>query len=271
MAKLSAVVITRNEERDIGRTLDALSFADEIVVVDSHSTDRTVEICAGRGARVLERTFDGYGSQKRFAVAQARHDWVLCVDADEVVSPELARSIRVLLLGEPPCAAYALRFHTVFMGRALARGSAEKHVRLFDRRRAGWNDAPVHERVEVRERIGTLAGVVLHTTARDLSEAILKLDAYTTRAAHDLHTRGHRPRSLASIVVSSSFHFFKHWLLRGQILNGVPGLAWAMLFATGSAVKHLKLLQLEAVSPDPLALELLHVQPGGELHGVELR
>jgi glycosyltransferase involved in cell wall biosynthesis len=117
-------VITRNEEREIGRTLDALSFADELVVVDSGSTDGTSAICRGRGARVIERAFDGYGPQKRFAVAQATHDWVLCIDADEVISPELADSIRTVLAGEPACAAYALRFLTVFMGRVLTRSTS---------------------------------------------------------------------------------------------------------------------------------------------------
>jgi glycosyltransferase involved in cell wall biosynthesis len=270
MRKLSAVVITRNEERDIGHTLDALAFADEVVVVDSCSTDRTADLCRGRGARVIERAFDGYGPQKRFAVAQATHDWVLCIDADEVVSPELAASIRAVLAGEPACAAYALRFHTVFMGRVLTRGCSEAHVRLFDRRRARWNDASVHERVEVAGPTGLLAGFVLHATARDLSEAIQKLDLYTTRSALELHARGARPRSLASIVASSAFHFFKHWILRGLVLNGVPGFAWAMLFAIGSAVKHFKVLQLAATSrPAPAQDEPCAPALGELLRGVE--
>src|SRR5512142_1819524 len=170
MPRLSAVVIAWNEEADIGRTLDAVRFADEVLVVDSGSTDRTVEICRSRGARVLEHAFEGYGPQKRWAVEQAQHDWVLCLDADEVPTPGLVAAVRGLLAGEPPFPAYRLTFHTVFMGRPLRRGAIGRrgHVRLFDRRRARWTDARVHEAVQVDGPVGSLAGVVHHHNVRDL-------------------------------------------------------------------------------------------------------
>ena len=244
MRRLSAVVITHNEERDVGRTLDALAFADELVVVDSNSTDRTVEVCRSRGARVVSHAFRGYGPQKRFAVSLASHDWVLCVDADEVVTPELARAIRGLLAteAEPPCAAYRVAFRSVFMGRALLHGARETHIRLFDRRRAGWDDAPVHESVLVEGETGTLPGLVLHYTARDVGEAIDKLNAYTTRAASD--RRGRPVRGTAVLLASGAYHFFRHFVLRRHFLNGVPGFTWAMLFAVGSVVKHVKAHEL---------------------------
>ncbi len=244
MRGLSAVVITHNEERDVARTLDALAFADEIVVVDSNSTDRTVEVCRSRGARVVSHAFRGYGPQKRFAVSLAAHDWVLCVDADEVVTPELARSIRALLSApeEPPCAAYRVVFRPVFMGQELVHGARETHVRLFDRRRAGWDDAPVHESVLTKGEIGTLPGLVLHETARDVAEAIDKLNAYTTRAASE--RRGRPVRGTAALLLSGAYHFFRHFVLRRQFLNGVPGFAWSMLFAVGSVVKHVKAHEL---------------------------
>src|SRR5512144_555758 len=116
MPRLSAVLIARNEEADIGRTLDAVRFADEILVVDSGSTDATVEVCRSRGARVVEHRFEGYGLQKRWAVEQASNDWVLCLDADEVPDATLVAGIRELMAGEPPLPAYRLTFHTVFMG-----------------------------------------------------------------------------------------------------------------------------------------------------------
>jgi glycosyltransferase involved in cell wall biosynthesis len=242
MERLSAVVITRNEERDIGATLDALAFADELLVVDSNSTDRTVEICAARGARVVLHPFRGYGAQKRFAVAAAAHDWVLCVDADEVVTPELGLAICRLLGSDapPPFAAYRLGFRTVFMGRPLRHGRRETHVRLFDRRRAGWNDASVHERVIVYDATGDLPGHVLHESARDVSEAIEKLNAYTSRAAAGGRRSG---RGSAALLAAGAYHFFRHFVLRRQFLNGVPGFAWSMLFAVGSVVKHLKMAE----------------------------
>ena len=251
MRRLSAVLITHNEERDVARTLDALAFADEIVVVDSHSTDRTVEVCRAYGARVVTHRFRGFGPQKQFAVSLATHDWVLCVDADEVVTPELARSIHELLSTEadPPCAAYRVPFRTVFMGRPLRHGARELHVRLFDRRRAGWDDASVHESVVVQGRIGTLAGHVLHATARDVAEAIEKLNAYTTRAANE--RRGRPVRGTATLLFAGIYHFFRHFLLRGQFLNGVPGFTLSMLLAVGSVVKHVKGHEL-APAPDAL-------------------
>jgi glycosyltransferase involved in cell wall biosynthesis len=252
LRRLSAVVITHNEERDVGRTLDALAFADEIVVVDSHSTDRTVEVCTARGARVVSHPFRGFGPQKRFAVGLAAHDWVLCVDADEVVTPELAQAIRALLAGEaePACGAYRVAFRSVFMGRPMVHGARETHVRLFDRRRAGWDDAPVHESVVVQGEVGTLPGLVLHETARDVSEAIHKLDHYTTRAADE--RRGRPTRGAAALLFSGAYHFFRHYVLRRQFLNGVPGFTWSMLIAVGSVVKHVKAQEL-ARAPEPAA------------------
>jgi glycosyltransferase involved in cell wall biosynthesis len=247
MPRLSTVIIARDEEADIGRSLDAVRFADEILVVDSGSTDRTVEICRSRGARVLEHGFEGYGPQKRWAVAQSSNDWVLCIDADEVLTPDLARAIRELLAGDPPLPAYRLTFHTVFMGRALSRGAIGRrgHVRLFDRRRARWNEARVHETVEVDGPVGSLPGVVHHHNVRDLSEAVVKLDRYSRLGAEELVRCGGRPRSAAALLALTPYHFLRHWLLNGNVLNGIPGFGWAFMLTATSVLKHLKVRELE--------------------------
>lgn len=253
MPKLSAVLITRNEERDVARTLRALSFADEVVVVDSGSTDRTVEVCRALGARVLTRPFDGFGAQKRWAVAQAANDWVLCVDADEVVTPELAASIRALLSsGEPPLGAYRFRFKTAFMGQVLEHGPVSRrlHVRLFDRRRAGWTDAAVHEQVRAEGAVGVLPGAVLHFTVRDLSESIGKMDAYSTLGARELIRRG-RGRGVLGLLLTTPIQFFKHYVLHQNFRNGVPGLAWSIMNAVGSVMKYLKARELAAGGSPP--------------------
>jgi glycosyltransferase involved in cell wall biosynthesis len=250
MPKLSAVLITHNEERDVGRTLAALTFVDEVVVVDSGSTDRTVEVCRAQGARVLTHAFEGFGAQKRWAVEQAAHDWVLCLDADEEVLPELADAIRALLgAGEPPCAAYRLRRKTVFMGQVLEHGPVSRDycVRLFDRRRAGWTAALVHEVVEVAGPVGDLPGAALHYTVRDLSESIGKMDAYSTLGAAELARRGKR-RSTLGLLLTTPFQFFRHYVLHQNFRNGVPGLAWSIMNAVGSVMKYLKARELAATA-----------------------
>ncbi len=264
MPRLSAVLIARNEEAAIGRTLDAVGFADELLVVDSGSTDRTVEICRSRGARVLEHGFEGYGPQKRWAVEQAQHDWVLCLDADEVPTPELARAVRELMSGDPPFPAYRLTVHTVVMGRPLQRGAIGRrgHVRLFDRRRARWTEARIHEAVHVDGKVGSLPGVVHHHNVRDLSEAVAKLDLYSRMGAEELVRRGRRPRGTAGLLLLAPYHFLRHWLLNGNVLNGVPGFAWAFMLTATSMMKHLKVRELDgrggAARPTQQASGLRH-------------
>jgi len=269
MPRLSAVLITRNEEADIGRALDAVRFADEILVVDSGSSDGTVDVCRSRGARVLEHRFEGYGPQKRWAVEQAQHDWVLCLDADEVPTPELVGAMRELMAGEPPFPAYRLTFHTVFMGRPLRRGAIGRrgHVRLFDRRRARWTEARVHEAVQVDGPIGSLAGVVRHYNVRDLSEAVAKLDVYSRMGAEELVRRGRRPRGTAALLALTPYHFLRHWLLNGNVLNGLAGFAWAFMLTATSMMKHLKVRELEgragvrAAAPRPEPDQALRTPP----------
>ncbi len=247
MPKLSAVLITLNEEARIGPTLDALSFADEIVVVDSGSTDRTKELCRARGARVLVHAFEGFGRQKRWATEQATHDWVLGLDADEVVTPELGRTIRALLdAGEPPCVAYRLQLQLVFMGRPFRHGalSRKRFLRLFDRRRVGWTDAAVHEKLAVDGPVGDLPGLVLHHTTRNLEDGVSKLNAYSSAGALALRARGKR-FSLVHALFLGPFHFLRHFVWERNFLNGVPGLAWSVLNATGSVMKRLKLHEIE--------------------------
>jgi len=245
MPKLSVTLIAQNESDRIGEVLDAIRCADEVLVVDGGSTDQTREICLSRGARVLERPFDGFAPQKRFAASQASHDWILNLDADEVMTPELNEEIRAIMAREEVAeAAFWVPMRLVFMGRAFRHGH-ESHVpklRLFDRRRAEYADKEVHEHIVARGTIGHLRHHGLHYSYRDLSHWVDKMNRYTTLGARSLGRGGAR-RSVARLVLTGPFHFLQDWIFRGHILDGVPGLCWSLLAGMARTVKYMKHLE----------------------------
>jgi glycosyltransferase involved in cell wall biosynthesis len=243
---LSVAMIVLDEEERIERTLAALHCADEVVVVDGGSSDRTREICRAHGCRVLERPFDDFGSQRRFAVGHCTHDWVLSLDADEVMSPELNASIRGLL-DQPdiPEAAFRIEMQLVFLGRPFRFGkhARERHVRLFDRTRAGYDGLEVHEGVAAAGPLGLLPGRVVHHSFRDIAHFLRKMDDYTTRGARSLARRGRSRHPLVTLL-AWPFYFVRSYLLQGNLLNGVPGLVWSFLFSLQPVIKYLKLDEL---------------------------
>ncbi|MFV1959560.1 MAG: glycosyltransferase family 2 protein, partial [Planctomycetota bacterium] len=191
---LSACVITKDEERNIGACLDSLAFCDEIVLVDSGSTDRTRELARHQGARVIEADWPGMVAQKNRAVLAARHDWVFCVDADERVSPRLQASIREAFAEEEPVgvAGFRMAWKTVYLGRPVHsdRGGGRWELRLFDRRRGRWVGAEPHGHVEVEGPTKHLEGPLLHHTVRDLAHHVEKMNPYTDAAAAELLVAG---------------------------------------------------------------------------------
>ena len=188
---LSVVVITLNAAAQLAACLESTCFAEELVVVDSGSEDDTVEIARAGGARVVKHEWLGFGPQKNFAVAQAAHDWVLCLDADERLTPELADSI-ARELAEPRYAAYAMARRNRFLGRWLGHGEGypDWSTRLFDRRRAHWSADAVHEKVVVNGSGGRLRGDLLHESAESLEAYIAKQNRYTTLQAEALRAAG---------------------------------------------------------------------------------
>lgn len=242
--RLSAVIITLNTASQLESCLQSLAFADEIVVVDSGSTDRTVEIAKGLGARVVRQAWLGYGPQKRLAVEQASNDWVLCVDADERVSPELRSSIEKAL-GGAAFRAYQMARCNRFLGRWLRHGEGYPDwiLRLFDRRVARWSDDPVHEKVVTAERVGRLDGDLLHESAETLHSYLEKQNLYTTLQAQALYRNGVRA-STAKLILSPLFRFLKFYLLRGGFIDGVPGLVHVSIGCFNSFSKIAKLSSL---------------------------
>jgi glycosyltransferase involved in cell wall biosynthesis len=243
-APLSAVLITRNAASVLDACLASLAFADEIVVVDSASTDATPEIAARRGARIVQKEWLGFGRQKQFAVEQAAHDWVLCLDADERVSPELAASIEAALAA-PSAPVYRMARRNRFLGRWLSHGEGypDWSPRLFNRLSARWSDDMVHEKVLYTATPGTLRGDLLHDSADDLSTYLERQNRYTTLAARQAFELG-RSATLLHLLLSPLVRFVKFYLLRLGFLDGVPGLLHICIGCMNSHLKYAKLIEL---------------------------
>lgn len=246
MPLLSAVVTTFNSAATLEPTLASLTWCDEIVVVDSGSSDATLEICRRYGCRVIHHPFAGYGRQKHFAVGCARNDWVFVVDSDEVITDELRDEIQSLLAGgQPDAVGYEMAISLVFLGRLLRFGGeyGKLHLRLWDRRAGNYNFDEVHEHVDVDGRVATLRGRMLHYSYADLGKYFEKFNRYTSSAAREMCQRGRRT-SPWYIAVQFPFRFVHLYLVRGLVFDGYPGFAWALLSALSPTVKHMKLHEL---------------------------
>jgi glycosyltransferase involved in cell wall biosynthesis len=241
---LSAVVITLNCAAQLGACLDSVAFADEVLVVDSGSSDGTVELAQARGARVLHQDWLGFGPQKQYAAERAHHDWILAIDSDERVTPELRASIEQALVA-PDFRAYQFPRCNRFMGRYLRHGEGypDLGVRLFDRRHARWSDDAVHERVINIAAVGRLGGDLLHESAESLEAYLAKQNRYTTLAAETMLREGRRA-SPARLFFSPVVRFVKFYLLRKGFLDGVPGLVHTLIGCQNSFVKYAKALDL---------------------------
>jgi glycosyltransferase involved in cell wall biosynthesis len=242
---LSLVVVAHDAGAQLADCLASAAFAAEAIVVDSGSRDDTVELARRSGARVIAQAWLGFGRQKNFAVAQAAHDWVLCLDADERVSPELERAIRDALR-EPRHKAYAMARRNRFLGRWLAHGEGypDWNLRLFDRRHARWSDDVVHEHVLADGSVGRLDGDLLHASAESLEGYLAKQNRYTTLQAEAMHARGER-FSAVRLVVSPLTRFLRFYVLRAGFLDGGAGLVHIAIGAFNSFCKYAKLRALE--------------------------
>lgn len=248
---VSAVVITLNAASQLEACLQSLSFCADIVVVDSGSSDGTQEIARRHGARVIDCPWRGFGPQKQFAVEQAAHDWVLCIDADERVSPELQANITAVW-PNPQCCAYRFPRCNRFMGRYLRHGEGypDLSLRLFDRRQARWSDDAVHEKVVTNAAIGALRGDLMHDSAEAIEHYLDKQNRYTTLAAEMAYAQGKRV-SAAQIVLSPLVRFIKFYIFRLGFLDGLPGLVHILIGCGNSFSKYAKMAALQSKAQDP--------------------
>lgn len=246
MSGISATVIALNEEANITEALDSLGWADEIVVVDSGSTDATLDICRKYGIAPYTRAWTGYVDQKNFAVEKATNDWVFSLDADERVSPTLQQEIVDLLNAGPRHPGYRIPRVAYFMGRWICHGDwyPDYQLRLFDRRHGRWQGGRVHESVTLDQEPGFLSGKIHHFTYRNLSAYLLRLENYSTLAAADYRQRGKVSTPLGMLLYPMAT-FLKAYLLKRGFLDGVPGFVVAVMGAVSVFFKYAKLHELQ--------------------------
>lgn len=241
---ITVAIIALNASTQIGECLASVGFADEVLVVDSGSSDATVEIARRHGARVETRQWLGFGRQKQYAVSIAKHDWVLCLDVDERVTERLAASVRAAFAGSR-YHAYRLARRNRFLGRWLAHGEGypDWTVRLFHRAHASWSNDEVHEAVLTTAEVGRLDGDLLHDSAQDIASYMAKQNRYTSLHAESLYRQGVRA-SYWRLFTSPLARFVKFYFMRLGFLDGGPGFAHIVIGCNNSFHKYLKLIEL---------------------------
>ena len=250
--KISAVIITFNEEDRLPDALASIrAVADEIVIVDSYSIDRTLDIARNGMARVYQNPFQDFGSQKNFAISKASHEWVLNLDADERLSPELAAEIMAMKTNgwpEAP-AGFAIKRKTYYLGRWISHSGwyPDKKIRLFKKTEAEWLGR-VHEKLAVKGSIAPLQGPIIHYTYRHIHDHIDRLNRYSSIQAKDLAKKYKHTLHLR-LPILSMVTFLRHYVLKLGFLDGFPGLVIAVISSWGTALKYLKAIELSRQKP----------------------
>lgn len=237
---MSAIVITRDEAANIGPCLESLAFCDEIIVVDSGSTDGTPDIAGRHGARVVEHPFAGYGAQKAFALSLATGDWILSIDADERVSPTLAAEIRAAIASQD-VVAYDMPRLSTFLGRQMRHSGwyPDRVLRLVRRGHARFSEDLVHERLIPDGRVSRLRSDLLHHPVRRIEQALSRADRYSTLGAEKLRAAGRRA-SLGKAMAHGLFAFLRTYILQRGFLDGREGFILAVCNAEGTYYRYLK-------------------------------
>jgi len=254
MPGISVVIITLNEEANIQRCLNsAKEIADEFVVVDSFSTDRTVAICESYGCRVFLREFSGYGSQKQFAVDQAVNDWVLSIDADEIISPQLREELqaftKTVFPDDVDVHGYYIPFVLNYMGNTLRHCGTGMNLRLFNRKTCRFTSVPVHESVEITGKPKKLKGRLIHYSYKDLSHHFEKINRYTSLAADGYRKRKKKYKRFW-VAMKFPITFFIYYFIRLGILDGYQGYLWSFFAGVYASIKIAKSIELNEVAFD---------------------
>ena len=249
MPRLSVTIITLDEQENIERAIRSVDFADEVLVVDSGSRDRTCDIARELGAKVLFNQWPGHVLQKQFAVDQAAHDWILSIDADEKVSPELREMIIAEMAAESPRVdAFEVHRRTWYLNRWIryAGWYPDKRIRLFDRRKAHWGGYDPHDWVECDGKTALLAADLQHFPYKDIADHMKTIDNYTTIMSDRLYEKGKRS-GVADVIFRPPYTFFKKFFLQKGLLDGFAGFVVSVSSAVSVYFKYLKLWEKRAI------------------------
>ncbi|NOX97228.1 MAG: glycosyltransferase family 2 protein [Nitrospirae bacterium] len=239
--RLSVVIITKNEEEDIGPCLESVKWADEIIVIDSFSDDRTVEICRKYGSKVFKTKYEGYAEKKNFAIEEAAGEWILSLDADERISPELIKEIKEVLRGNGNEDGYLIPMKFFFFGRWMRHGGLypKPHLRLFKKGKGKFEEIAVHEGVKVEGRVGYLRYPMLHYSYKNLDDYLQKFNRYSTLDALDKAGKRRYGRWYPFLRLPSEFILI--YFIRQGFRDGFHGLLYSILQAFYVFVKYVKL------------------------------
>jgi len=242
--KISAVIITFNEAHIIGKTLAELGFCDEIIIVDSGSTDKTNEICSGFNCTIFQRNFDGYGAQKNFGIKQAKNDWILNIDADEILSSALRKTLTEFEENNA-IVAYKIKRNTVFLNHEMCFSGlrSEFVLRFFNRKFCSWDLSLVHEKVNVDGNIALISSPILHHTAKDEISFIEKNKKYAVRAAAQMFQKGKKAIS-SEAFARKCIKFIEIYILKMGFLDGKSGWKWAKIMSDYTFEKYRNLYLL---------------------------
>ncbi len=254
-SSLSVVIITLNEEERLPLTLRSLPSGVDLIVIDSGSTDQTVALAKEFGARVESRNFENYSSQKNFGLSLARSEWILSLDADEVLSPQLGQEIKNLVLRNPPEDAFYLQRQLVFLGRVLRFGKTQdKVLRLFRAGKANFK-GEIHEKLSLVDgaRMSSLplAGTLMHWSYSSWSDYFAKFNKYTSLGAQFRFSRGKKAPSILLLGCRPFADFINRYFLRLGWLDGYPGFCFALVSSLYGFMKYAKLIELKVKNHKP--------------------